>query len=339
MTPVGNDVAATWRALLAGRSGVGADQPASTPAASRCASPPRCKRLRPAARAIGDRKLLKFANRSHRFALAAAEQAFARCRHPARPRATRHALGLRRRHRHDGRGVRRARAQVHAHCAPDGELDPQRLLDDEARRPTRWCSAAARPAPALALLTAPLRHPRLRHARCTPPAPPAARPSGTALKLIRRGDGRLRARRRLRFDDQPDRPGGLLPARRGVAGQRRRRSAPAARSTPRATASCSAKAPASWCWKSGTRRAGAARASMPSWPATATRSAAIASPIRIRPATGRSRRCARRSPTPARRSDEVDYLNAHGTSTPMNDRSECAAVRAVFGAARRNRSR
>ncbi len=25
--------------------------------------------------------------------------------------------------------------------------------------------------------------------------------------------------------------------------------------------------------------------------------------------------------------DEVDYLNAHGTSTPMNDRSECAAVR------------
>jgi 3-oxoacyl-(acyl-carrier-protein) synthase len=29
--------------------------------------------------------------------------------------------------------------------------------------------------------------------------------------------------------------------------------------------------------------------------------------------------------------DEVDYLNAHGTSTPMNDRSECAATRAVFG--------
>jgi 3-oxoacyl-(acyl-carrier-protein) synthase len=30
------------------------------------------------------------------------------------------------------------------------------------------------------------------------------------------------------------------------------------------------------------------------------------------------------------RSTDIDYLNAHGTSTPMNDRSECAAVNAVF---------
>ncbi|MDX2171414.1 MAG: beta-ketoacyl-[acyl-carrier-protein] synthase family protein [Deltaproteobacteria bacterium] len=29
----------------------------------------------------------------------------------------------------------------------------------------------------------------------------------------------------------------------------------------------------------------------------------------------------------------VDYINAHGTSTPMNDRSECAAIHALFGAA------
>ena len=30
------------------------------------------------------------------------------------------------------------------------------------------------------------------------------------------------------------------------------------------------------------------------------------------------------------RPDEVDYVNAHGTSTQMNDRSECAALRAVM---------
>jgi len=33
---------------------------------------------------------------------------------------------------------------------------------------------------------------------------------------------------------------------------------------------------------------------------------------------------------------DIDYVNAHGTSTLMNDRSECAALRAVLGERVRN---
>jgi 3-oxoacyl-[acyl-carrier-protein] synthase II len=73
VTPAGNDVASSWKTLLEGRSRV-----ATITRFDASGFPVRIaaevKGFDPAA-AIEDRKLLKFANRSHGFALAAAEEA------------------------------------------------------------------------------------------------------------------------------------------------------------------------------------------------------------------------------------------------------------------------
>ena len=76
VTPVGNDVASTWSALLAARSGAA---PIRSFDASgfpvRIAAEVKDLPLAVVEDAAGDRKLVKLANRSHRFALVAAEQA------------------------------------------------------------------------------------------------------------------------------------------------------------------------------------------------------------------------------------------------------------------------
>src|ERR1700692_539571 len=73
VTPVGNDVATTWSAVLAGRSGAA---PISLFDASGFSTRIAAEvKGFDDAMLVSDRKLIKFANRSHRFALAAAEQA------------------------------------------------------------------------------------------------------------------------------------------------------------------------------------------------------------------------------------------------------------------------
>ena len=129
VTPVGNDVASTWAALLAGRSGGARASPASMPAAFPMRIAAEVKGLDDAAvlQALrGERKLLKFANRSHRFALVAAAQAFADAGiRPTEATATRWGCVV-------GTGMMGVTydelAEVQREAAPDGELDPAKLL-------------------------------------------------------------------------------------------------------------------------------------------------------------------------------------------------------------------
>src|SRR5215472_14952633 len=119
VTPVGNDVATTWAALLAGRSGGAAiSQFDASGFPVRIAA--EVKGFDPAS-VIDDRKLLKFANRSHGFALAAAEQAFIDAGiRPTDVTATRWGCAV-------GTGMMGVDfaelVAVHHHSAGDGDLD------------------------------------------------------------------------------------------------------------------------------------------------------------------------------------------------------------------------
>ncbi len=325
VTPVGNDAPSTWAKLVAGTSGV-------APIAGFDASgfPTRIgaeiKDFK-AESVLTDRKLSKFASRPHRFAFAAAEEALRDAGIRPEP-STRRRWGLM-----VGAGMMGVTFNeleaIHAQCAPDGELNEDGFLRDQfPADPVAFCRSQTNAG--LALLA---RHFGIEgyasavHTACAS----GGQAVGTALKVLRRGhvdfmlaggyDSMLNPIGLAAFcllgalstdNDTPERASRPFDANRNgfVLGE------------------------------------GAGMLVLEEWNAARQRGAHIyaelagdgnsLSSYRITdshpsgdgPIQSMQQSLSDAGLTP----EQLDYVNAHGTSTLMNDRSECAALRAVLGA-------
>jgi 3-oxoacyl-[acyl-carrier-protein] synthase II len=324
VTPVGLDAPTTWANLVAGKSGVdtisGFDArgfPTQIGAAVKGFD---------AACLMRDRKLLKFASRTHRFALGAAEEALRDA--GLRPTASTGArwgcsvgagmMGV----------VFNELQTVHAFCGADGKFHPEGLLDSGfPADPVAFCRSQTNAG--LALLT---RHFGIRgyatavHTACAS----GGQAVGTALKVMRRGQADFMLAGGY---DSMLNPIGLA-AFCLLGALSTENHAPARASRP----------------FDATRNGfvlgeGAGFLVLEDWDAARARDARIyaelagdgnsLSSYRITdshpsgdgPIQAMRQALADAGMTPA----SVDYVNAHGTSTLMNDRSECAALRVVLG--------
>ncbi|MBS1177058.1 MAG: 3-oxoacyl-ACP synthase [Proteobacteria bacterium] len=331
VTPVGNDVASTWAALLAGRSG--AARIASFDASGfpvRIAAEVKGLDDAEVLQALGDRKLLKFANRSHRFALVAAAQAFADAGiRPTEATATRWGCVV-------GTGMMGVTydelAQVQQDAAPKGEFEPARLPHSRgsAADPMAFCrSSSAGGAALLARVFGIQGYSSSVHTACAS----GGQAVGTALKLIRRGEADCVLAGG--FDSM------INPV--GLAGFCLLNAV-----SPDNDAPERASRPFDATRNGFVLGEGAGFLVLEEWHAARQRGARIYAELAGDGNSLSSYRITDSHPSGdgpiqamrqaiadagATRAD-VNYLNAHGTSTPMNDRSECAAVKAVWGEAR-----
>jgi len=324
VTPVGNDVATSWQALTEGRSGVA---PVTLFDASgfstRIAA--EVKGFDPRA-VIDDRKILKFANRSHTFALAAADEAIRDAGiRPTAETATRWGISV-------GTGMMgvdyATLAAVHAHSAAGGEIDVTKLLTDEvAHDPMAFCRSQSTAGVSLLARRFGIRgYATSVHTACAS----GGQAVGTAMKLIRRGT----ADRVLAggFDSM------ISPI--GLAGF-----CLLGAVSPDNDAPERASRPFDVTRNGFVLGEGAGFLVLEEWEAARRRGARVyaelagdgnsLSSYRITdsppsgdgPIQAMRQALADAGAVPA----DVDYLNAHGTSTPMNDRSESAATKVVFG--------
>ncbi len=324
VTPIGNDVATTWAALDAVSNGAA---PITLFDASGFSTRIAAEVKRFDERVItAPRKVLKFANRSHRFALAAAEEAMRDAGiEPTAADGERWGCAV-------GTGMMGVDfsdlAAVQRHSARDGEIDTQQLLtDSSAADPRAFCRSQS--TAGVALLT---RRFGIRgcatsvHTACAS----GGQAIGTALKLIRRGavDRALAGG----FDSM------ISPA--GLAGFCLLSAVSTDNDTPQR-----ASRPFDATRNGFVLGEGAGFLVLEEWEAARERGARVyaelagdgnsLSSYRITdsppdgdgPIQSMRAALADAGATPA----DVDYINAHGTSTGMNDRSETAAIHAVFG--------
>ncbi len=324
VTPNGNDAPSSWAALQAGRSGVGLIRSFDASGFSTQIGA-EVKDFDPHA-AIGDSKRLKYACRSHGFALAAATEALQDagiCPEPAT--SSRWGCSV-------GAGMMampfHELQAVHAVSAPDGEFNPDALWSQGySADPVAFCRNQSNAGIALLAQHFGIRgYATAVHTACAS----GGQALGTALKLMRRGvvdymlaggyDSMLNPIGLSAFcllgalspdNDQPERASRPFDATRNgfVLGE------------------------------------GAGFLVLEDWEAATARGTRIYAELA---GDGNSLSSYRITDSPpdgdgpiqamqqALRDanatcEDVDYVNAHGTSTLMNDRSECAALRAVMG--------
>lgn len=323
VTPVGNDVATTWSALLEGRSGAA---PITSFDASGFSTTfgAEVKGFDPE-RAIPNRKLLKYASKSHRFALAAANQALEDAGiAPTEADSTRWGLAV-------GAGMLSVDYAdlevVHRHAAPDGNFNADGLLHpDFPGNPLAFCRWQANAGQALLTKQFGIRgYASSVHTACAS----GGQAIGTALKVMRRGqcDYMLAGG----FDSM------LNPL--GISGF----CLLGALSTDNDNPS-GASRPFDATRNGFVLGEGAGFLVLEDWERARSRRAKIYAELA---GDGNSLSCYRITDSPPdgdgpiqaiRQAladagigpEAIDYVNAHGTSTQMNDRSECAALKTVF---------
>jgi 3-oxoacyl-[acyl-carrier-protein] synthase II len=326
VTPLGNDTACTWAALVQGRSGI--DTIRSFDASGFITSIAAEVKDFDAERRIGDRKLLKLATRSHRFALAAAAEAFADAGIAPTP-ATSSRWGC-----IAGSGMLGIAypelLETQERFAPSGEFDAHAMFaaGAAAADPMEFCRSQANAGVAL------LSH-RFNitgfcnsvHTACAS----GGQAVGAALKMIRRG----RADFALAggFDSMVNPVGLASFCLLGALSTDNETPGHASRPFDRT--------------RSGfVLGEGATFLVLEEMSLALQRGARIYAELAGDGNSLSSYRITDSHPSgdgaiQAMRAamrdggvepGQVDYINAHGTSTLMNDRSECAAIRAVFGA-------